>query len=103
MTKQIQQMRSERMGFGPLEVRELERLSELTRLEIIEWLHRIGRGHPGTSLSMVEILTTLYFRELQLDPGNPKWPERDRFILSKGHGSIGYYCTLAQRGLIVRH
>lgn len=102
MTGAIQQTRTAQQGFTADEVRRLERTSELTRLEILEWLHRIGRGHPGTSLSMVEILTTLYFRELRLDPDNPKWPERDRFILSKGHGSLGYYCTLAQRGLIPR-
>jgi transketolase len=100
MTQSIQSTTIEQEGFVPSEVRQLEKLSELTRLDIIEWLHRIGRGHPGPSLSMVEILTTLYFRELRLDPSDPKWPGRDRFILSKGHGALGYYCVLAQRGLI---
>ncbi len=102
MTQLVQQTRIKPQGFDPkgLEVKQLERLSELTRLDIVETLHRIGRGHPGPSLSMVEILVTLYFRELRLDPTDPKWPERDRFILSKGHGALGFYCVLAQRGLI---
>lgn len=100
MTQLLEETTTHRQEIDPAEVLQLQRRSELTRLEIVEWLHRIGRGHPGPSLSMVEILVTLYFKELRLDPANPKWPDRDRFILSKGHGSLGYYCVLAQRGLI---
>ncbi len=55
-------------------------------------------GHTGGSLSEVEILVTLYFRFLRIDPRRPDWAERDRFILSKGHASPGFYCTLACRG-----
>jgi len=80
----------------------LEYRCEAIRKDILDALYRYGRGHAGPSLSQVEILTTLYFQELRLDPRNPKWPDRDRFILSKGHGALGYYAVLAQRGLIPR-
>jgi len=90
---------------SPLELTEqrikhLEYLCEMTRKDILDTLYRIGRGHAGPSLSMVELLVTLYFVELRLNPGDPKWPDRDRFVLSKGHGALGYYAVLAQRGLI---
>jgi transketolase len=84
------------------ETRRLEYVCEMVRRDIIETLYRVGRGHSGPSLSMVEILVTLYFKELRLDPNNPKWPERDRFILSKGHGALGFYAVLVERGLIPR-
>ena len=86
----------------PLEVKQLEYICECTRRDILNTLHRVGRGHSGPSLSIVEILVTLYFNELRIDPQNAKWLDRDRFILSKGHGSLGYYAVLVQRGLIPR-
>ena len=82
------------------EVKRLEYICESVRRSILETLFRVGRGHSGPSLSLVEILVTLYFRELHLDPTDPKWPDRDRFILSKGHGAVGLYSVLAERGLI---
>lgn len=84
------------------DVTRLERICALVRRDIIETLYGVGRGHSGPSLSIVEILVTLYFRELRYDPTDPKWPDRDRFILSKGHGALGFYSVLAQRGLIPR-
>lgn len=84
------------------EVKRLEYICELVRRDILETLYRVGRGHSGPSLSLVELLVTLYFRELRLDPTDPKWPDRDRFILSKGHGAVGLYSVLAERGLIPR-
>jgi transketolase len=84
------------------DIRRLEYVCEMVRQDIIETLYRVGRVHSGPSLSMVEILVTLYFKELRLDPNNPKWPERDRFILSKGHGALGFYAVLVERGLIPR-
>ncbi len=81
-------------------IKHLEYLCESTRRDIVDTLYKIGRGHAGPSLSMVELLISLYFEELRFDPSDPKWPDRDRFILSKGHGSLGYYAVLAQRGLI---
>ncbi len=55
-------------------------------------------GHPGGSLSEAEILACLYFSELRLDPANPQWPERDRFVMSKAHGCPGQYAALALQG-----
>jgi transketolase len=60
--------------------------------------HAAKSGHPGGSLSAVEILTTLYFDEMNIDPSNPKMPHRDRFVLSKGHAAPVLYATLARRG-----
>ncbi len=82
------------------EVKRLEYICELVRRDIIETLYRVGRGHSGPSLSIVEILVTLYFKELHIDPTDPKWPDRDRLVLSKGHGAVGFYSVLAERGLI---
>jgi transketolase len=59
---------------------------------------RAGSGHPGGSLSAADILTALYFHVLRLDPENPGWPERDRFVLSKGHAAPALYAALAERG-----
>lgn len=84
------------------EVKRLEYICESVRRNILETLFRVGRGHSGPSLSLVEILVTLYFRELHIDPTDPKWPDRDRFILSKGHGAVGLYSVFAERGLIPR-
>ena len=82
------------------EVKRLEYICELVRRDILNTLYRVGRGHSGPSLSLVEILVTLYFRELRLDPTDPKWPDRDRLVLSKGHGAVGLYSVFAERGLI---
>jgi len=61
-------------------------------------IHRRGAGHPGRALSAAENLSVLYFHVLRIDPGNPNWPERDRFILSKGHASAALYSALSLRG-----
>ena len=68
------------------------------RMGIIESTHAAKCGHPGGSLSSTEMLTYLYFKELTVDPANPKWADRDRFVLSKGHIAPGLYSTLANRG-----
>ena len=68
------------------------------RLGIIEGVYNAKSGHPGGSLSAADIFTYLYFKELHIDPQNPKDPDRDRFVLSKGHCAPGLYATLAQRG-----
>ena len=68
------------------------------RMGIIEGTHAAKSGHPGGSLSSVELLTYLYFKEMKIDPKNPKWEERDRFVLSKGHAAPLLYSTLATRG-----
>jgi len=77
---------------------ELNQACRCVRKMIINTITNAGAGHTGGSLSEVEILAALYFRILNIDPQRPDWPQRDRFILSKGHASPGLYCTLARRG-----
>ncbi|MBQ8431500.1 MAG: transketolase [Clostridia bacterium] len=68
------------------------------RIGIIEGTHAAKSGHPGGSLSITDILTYLYFAEMKVDPANPRDPNRDRFVLSKGHCAPALYATLANRG-----
>ena len=68
------------------------------RLGVIESTHSAKSGHPGGSLSIAEVLSFLYFREMRVDPANPAWPERDRLVLSKGHAAPALYAALAERG-----
>jgi transketolase len=79
---------------------ELKRLATRLRIEIIRMIGAAGSGHPGGSLSEVELLAALYFRVMRHDPKNPAWPDRDRFILSKGHGCPALYATYAEAGYI---
>ena len=79
-------------------LRELKRMSKEIRISIINTTHHARAGHTGGSLSEVEILTALYFEVMKINPKDAQWANRDRFILSKGHASPGYYCTLAKRG-----
>lgn len=78
--------------------KELEEQAKKIRKGIIEAVYRNQSGHPGGSLSVADILTVLYFQEMNIDPKNPKWEERDRFVLSKGHCSPALYSVLANRG-----
>ncbi|MBQ1589461.1 MAG: transketolase [Oscillospiraceae bacterium] len=68
------------------------------RLLAVEAIHRAASGHPGGSLSCLDALTALYFNEMRVDPANPQWAERDRFVLSKGHCAPALYAVLALRG-----
>ena len=68
------------------------------RMGVIESTYGAKAGHPGGSLSAAEVFTYLYFKEMNIDPKNPKWEDRDRFVLSKGHTTPGLYATLANRG-----
>ncbi len=68
------------------------------RMGVIESTHGAKAGHPGGSLSAAEVFTYLYFKEMNIDPANPKWADRDRFVLSKGHTAPGLYSVLALRG-----
>lgn len=77
---------------------ELEALSRQTRRLIIESIHTAGAGHIGGPLSVTDILVSLYFNELRIDPTKPAAEDRDRLILSKGHSSIALYTVLALRG-----
>ena len=77
---------------------ELEKIANEIRKSIVTAVHSAKSGHPGGSLSAAEIFTYLYFVEMNVDPKNPKDPNRDRFVLSKGHVAPGLYATLAQKG-----
>jgi len=77
---------------------ELAEWARQLRLDSLAMIHRRGAGHPGGALSAAEIMAALFFHKLNLDPTRPDWPERDRFILSKGHASAILYAALARRG-----
>jgi transketolase len=77
---------------------ELAALAASFRLQMFDILHSRGTGHWGGSSSAAEIVTALYFNRLNIDPKNPRWEDRDRFILSKGHASVNLYTILAHRG-----
>jgi transketolase len=79
-------------------VAEMEAMAKRLRRHIITMIGKVGSGHPGGSLSAAEILTTLYFKVLRHKPSDPQWPDRDRFILSKGHAAPLLYATLAECG-----
>jgi transketolase len=79
-------------------VTELEAIAKQVRREIVEMITHAKSGHPGGSLSAVEILVTLFFDVMRHDPKNPKWPDRDRFILSKGHAAPVLYSVFAECG-----
>jgi len=81
-----------------MSVEELKTMAATIRRDIIEMIHAAGSGHPGGSLSATDIVTALYFRVMRIDPQNPDWPDRDRFILSKGHACPVWYAALAERG-----
>lgn len=83
-------------------VDELKRIANRMRIEIVKMIAAAGSGHPGGSLSAVEVLAALYFHVLRHDPQNPDWPDRDRFILSKGHGCPVLYAAYAEAGYIDR-
>lgn len=80
------------------EKRELEKIACRARMGIIEGIHAAKAGHPGGSLSCTDILTYLYFKKMNVDPKNPDFEGRDRFVLSKGHAAPALYAVLAQRG-----
>ena len=82
----------------PNEKNQLQQLACKVRLGILTATHSAKSGHPGGSMSATEMFTYLYFKELNVDPANPKMEDRDRFVLSKGHTAPGLYSTLALRG-----
>lgn len=77
---------------------DLRKIASTLRTDIIEMLKEAKSGHPGGSLSACEIITALYFKEMRVDSDNPEWPDRDRFVLSKGHGAPVLYAALAEKG-----
>ena len=77
---------------------ELARIANEVRKGVLIGTHAAKSGHPGGSLGAADIITYLYFQEMNIDPANPSWPERDRFVLSKGHCAPALYAALAERG-----
>lgn len=86
----------------PTEIRALERSAREIRRAILEMLTISGSGHSGGSLSVTDLVTALFFRDLHYDPQDPAWADRDRLILSKGHAAPAIYAALAVRGWIPR-
>lgn len=78
--------------------KQLEKTACKVRMGVIEGVYNAKSGHPGGSLSISDVLTYLYFAKLNVDPKNPKWEGRDRFVLSKGHCAPALYSVLAERG-----
>ena len=81
-----------------MDIKELQKKAVEVRKGVIVGTHAAKSGHPGGSLSAADIFTYLFFEELNIDPSNPDKPDRDRFVLSKGHTAPGYYAALANRG-----
>ena len=81
-------------------IEELEELARKCRIEIVKMVYRAQAGHPGGSLSEIDLLAGLYGTTMRVRPDQPDWEDRDRFILSKGHASPGMYALLAERGFI---
>ena len=77
---------------------QLEKTAANIRTGIVKAIHNAGSGHPGGSLSAADVVTALYFKEMNIDPENPKMENRDKFILSKGHAGPVQYAALAERG-----
>ena len=82
----------------PKQLKELKSIARLLRIDVLKMLNEAGSGHTGGSLSAVEIITALYFYKMRHNPKDPKWPDRDRFVLSKGHGAPALYAALARCG-----
>ncbi|MCI5994544.1 MAG: transketolase, partial [Blautia sp.] len=77
---------------------ELQKMANEIRKDIVTSVHSAKAGHPGGSLSAADVFTYLYFEEMNIDPNDPDKPDRDRFVLSKGHTAPGLYAALAHRG-----
>jgi transketolase len=86
------------MGFDKALIEELKEKARILRVHVVRMTHAAGSGHPGGSLSAADIMAALYFHILRVNPKDPQWPDRDRFILSKGHACPALYAALAERG-----
>src|SRR5690349_16798054 len=78
-----------RAPLSPTESKDLRETARRIRERILRVVHDSGSGHVGAALSQADVLVALYYRYLRVDPASPDWPERDRFVLSKGHGGLG--------------
>ena len=83
-----------------MDYQQLQDLNREIRLDLMNMFCHSKSGHPGGSLSSIEIISTLYNKVMRVDPANPQWPERDRFVFSKGHGAPALYAVLAHKGFL---
>lgn len=97
-----QRLRDEVAASGALRGELLSRLANDLRREIIQMISAAGLGHVGGDFSVVDVLTCLYFAVARIDPSRPRWEERDRVVLSKGHAAVSLYATLARCGFFPR-
>src|SRR3989304_4656960 len=81
-----------------IDIKSLEERAKVIRRHVIRMLAKAGSGHPGSSLSTVDLLVALFYNKLKHNPQQPAWPDRDRFVLSKGHGCPALYAVLAEMG-----
>jgi len=81
-----------------LDIKSMEERAKVIRRHVVRMLARAGSGHPGSSLSTVDLLVALFYNKLKHNPQQPAWPDRDRFVLSKGHGCPALYAVLAEKG-----
>lgn len=81
-----------------LDIKSLEERTKVIRRHVIRMLAKAGSGHPGSSLSTVDLLVALFYNKLKHNPQQPSWPDRDRFVMSKGHGCPALYAVLAEMG-----
>jgi len=80
------------------DIRKLQEVAKIARKNILEQVYSAKSGHPGGALSCIDILTVLYFNQMNIDPEEPKMEYRDRLVLSKGHSSAALYAILAEKG-----
>ena len=90
------------MSLTPERTAELQELCRQYRIDVLTAIHGAQSGHPGGSLSAADMVAALYFSEMHIDPQNPNWADRDRFILSKGHAAPALYAALAEKGYFDR-
>lgn len=81
-----------------VDIKSMEERSKVIRRHVIRMLARAGSGHPGSSLSTVDLLVALFYNKLKHNSQQPAWPDRDRFVMSKGHGCPALYAVLAEKG-----
>ncbi len=81
-----------------IDIKSMEERAKVIRRHVVRMLARAGSGHPGSSLSTIDLLVALFYNKLKHNPQQPAWPDRDRFVLSKGHGCPALYAVLAEMG-----
>lgn len=91
-------MTIEKIEKSTVSTEDLKKISKRLRLDVMNMVYEAKDGHPGPAFSIADLITTLYFKELNIDPQNPHWVDRDRLVLSKGHACTVLYAALARKG-----